>query len=98
MVAVLAGKAVELSVQLAPLLVEMTNSPGSVGVEIPPSFVPTARHVVVVGKQATESNSVFIPVVGAPTHVAPPSTVCRRPSPTERHDELWHAIEVPIPM
>jgi hypothetical protein len=95
-VAVLAGSAVELD-QLDPPSVEMSSSPGSVGVCRPPAFVPTVRHVVVVGRQSTESNSLFIPVYGTSDHVAPPSIVWSRPDPTAIHDEDKQVIYVPIP-
>jgi hypothetical protein len=74
MLAVLAGRAVEL-VQLEPPSVEMSNSPGSVGCCGPLTFVPTVIQVVVVGRQSTESNSVFCPVDGTSDQVTPPSTV-----------------------
>jgi hypothetical protein len=94
--AVLAGRAVEL-VQFEPPSVEMSNSPGNVGCCGPLRFVPTARQVVVAGRQSTESNRVFCPVDGTSDHVAPPSTVCDRPDPTAIQDEVKQVIYVPMP-
>jgi hypothetical protein len=94
--AVLAGSAEEL-VQLAPPSVEMSSSPGKVGCCPPAVFGPTARQVVVVGRQSSVSKSVFCPVDGTSDHVSPPSTVWSRPAPTPIHDDDKQVIYVAMP-